>query len=164
MQPLTIYVETSIVSYLTARSSRDLILAGRQATTREWWERAIREQRLVTSVEVIQEAARGDPQAAQARVEVLSALPRLELGPPTEALAARYQAVLGLPERAASDAVHLAVASLHQVDAIASWNCCHIASPRVQRIVMEINQQLGLSVPYLATPEMLMGEEAADVP
>ena len=164
MAQLTIYVETTIVSYLTARPSRDLIIVGRQASTREWWERARIDHHLVISAEVLKEASRGDPLAAQARMAVLADLPILDLSPEVETLAAVYREALGLPDRAAPDATHLAAASIHRVDAIVSWNCSHIASIQVQRIISGINQRLGLPVPFLATPEMLLGEEASDVP
>lgn len=157
--PLTIYVETSIVSYLAARPSRDVILAGRQATTTLWWEQAQRTQRLVISAEVLREAARGDPEAVKRRLDHLAHLPQVDLGPEVDALAELYRSALHLPTRAAADAIHLAAASIHRVDAIASWNCSHIASVQVQRIIGAINQRMGLPIPLLATPEMLMGEE-----
>lgn len=164
MERLSVYVETSVVSYLTARPGRDVVVAGRQVSTRLWWEQAQREQQLVTSDEVLRESAHGDPEAARARLAVLASLPCLNINDDVRGLAEVYRRALALPDRAAADAVHLALASVHRLDAIASWNCCHIASAQVQRMVSVVNQRLGLPVPYLATPEMLLGEETADEP
>jgi len=58
-----VYLETTIPSYLTARLSSDLITAGEQAITREWWEQRRLVYRLFISEAVVEEASRGDVEA-----------------------------------------------------------------------------------------------------
>lgn len=123
MERLTVYVETSVVSYLTARPGRDVVVAGRQISTRGWWEWAQQEQQLVTSDEVLREAAHGDPEAARARLAVLAALPCLHVNDDVRTLAKIYCRSLALPDRAAADAVHLALASVHHLELLPYCQC-----------------------------------------
>ena len=72
-----VYVETSVVSYPTARPARDIVTAGRQYSTREWWTTAAARFELVVSDLVLREAAGGDAAAAGGRVNALGGLVRL---------------------------------------------------------------------------------------
>lgn len=156
MAKTTVYIETSVISYLTAWPSRDLIVAAHQQITADWWA-AIRPQvECVISPFVIQEAERGDQTAAQKRLESITSLRVLNLNDEITALAQKYFAAIDIPEHARLDAFHLATAVWHRVDYLLSWNCKHIASGRVRKIVGEINSQLGVPTPVICTPEELM--------
>ena len=96
-----VYVETSVVSYLTARPSRDVVIAARQVTTREWWEAAPTRFELVISELVREEASTGDPDAAQARLAAIASLPLLRTPTSVTKLAQRLVSAGALPERAA---------------------------------------------------------------
>src|SRR5438309_6914787 len=119
----TVYIETSVVSYLTARPNRDLIVAAHQQITREWWDTQRRHFRLVISPYVIMESQQGDPEMAARRMEALSDLPMLEETPELLKLAEKYRTVLHLPKSKAMDALHLAAASWHGVEYLLTWNC-----------------------------------------
>lgn len=155
MKP-TVYIETSVISYLTARPSRDLIVAGHQQITAEWWNTVRSSVECLISPFVIEEASRGDEDAAQRRMAVLSGFVILEVNAEIRNLAERYFAAIDLPDRARIDAFHLAVAVWHEVDYLLTWNCKHIAGARVRRILLELNELLGIRTPIICTPEELM--------
>jgi predicted nucleic acid-binding protein len=112
----TVYLETTIPSYLTARPSNDLITAGEQAITREWWEQRRMVYRLFISEAVVEEASRGDVEASRRRLEVLSGLEELAIDEPSISLAQKLLEHGLIPQKAAADAIHIAVAARHGVD------------------------------------------------
>src|SRR5215475_6440614 len=152
----TVYIETSVISYRAARPSRDLIVAAHQQMTHEWWERVLPQCDAFVSAVVLEEIAQGDPDAAQRRVQSVSAFPILEVVPEVHTVAAAYFAAIPLPDKAQADAYHLALAAWHGLDYLVSWNCTHIVSGRVRMIVEEVNAQLGIRTPIICTPEELM--------
>ncbi len=153
-----LYVETSVISYLTARPSRDVIALGHQQLTREWWEQAKDEFELYASRLVVAEAQLGDPKAAAARLAVLEPIVLLAETPPSRALARSLLAAGGLPEKAASDALHIAVAAIHGMDYLVTWNCKHIANARMLRFIVETCRTAGVEAPVICTPEELAEE------
>jgi predicted nucleic acid-binding protein len=150
-----LYVETSVISYLTARPSRDVISLGHQELTREWWERASVEFQLFASRLVVAEAQMGDPAAAAARLTVLEPITLLAETQQSRLLARKLLAAGGLPKKAASDALHIAVASVHGMDYLVTWNCKHIANARMMRFVADTCRAAGLEPPVICTPEEL---------
>jgi len=153
-----LYVETSVISYLTARPSRDVISLGHQQLTREWWEQATREFELYASRLVVAEAQLGDPAAAEARLAVLEPIVLLAETAESRTLARKLLAAGGLPNKAASDALHIAVAAVHGMDYLVTWNCKHIANARMLRFVAETCRAEGFEVPVICTPEELAEE------
>lgn len=153
-----LYVETSVISYLTARPSRDVIALGHQQLTREWWERASIEFDLYASRLVVAEAQLGDPAAADARLAVLEPITLLTETSESRALAKKLLAAGGLPNKAASDALHIAIAAVNGMDYLVTWNCKHIANARMLRFITDVCRAAGLETPVICTPEEL-GEE-----
>jgi hypothetical protein len=151
-----VYIETTIISYLTARPSRDIIVAAHQQLTVEWWENTRPRVECFISPFVIQEASRGDKDAAQRRIDAISDIPVLELNDEIRELAARYFVAINIPEKAKVDAFHLSVAVWHGMDYLLSWNCTHIASGRVRKTLQEVNEAIGIRTPVICTPEELM--------
>ena len=152
----SVYIETTIISYLTSKPSRDLIIAAHQRITDEWWADVRPQVDCYISPFLIDEASRGDPVYAQKRLDEVVAFAMLEVNEQIEDLAQQYFAVLQIPEKAKIDAFHLAVAAWHKMDYVLSWNCKHIASGRVQKTLQEINIRLGVHTPIVCTPEELM--------
>ncbi|MGH9423405.1 MAG: type II toxin-antitoxin system VapC family toxin, partial [Thermoanaerobaculia bacterium] len=142
-----LYVETSVISYLTARPSRDVISLGHQQLTREWWTNAVAEFELFASRLVVAEAQVGDPAAATARLVVLEPITLLAETAESLALAKTLLAGGGLPDKAASDALHIAIATVHGMDYLVTWNCKHIANARMLRFVSEACRAAGFEVP-----------------
>jgi len=155
MKP-SVYIETTIISYLTAKPSRDLIIAAHQQITNEWWTDVRPQVDCYVSPFLIDEASRGDAIYAQKRLDEVADFVVLEVNEQIEDLAQQYFAALQIPEKAKIDAFHLAVAARHKMDYLLSWNCKHIASGRVQKMMQEINARLGVHTPIVCTPEELM--------
>ncbi|MBA4121957.1 MAG: type II toxin-antitoxin system VapC family toxin [Acidobacteria bacterium] len=155
MKP-SVYIETTIISYLTAKPSRDLVTAAHQQITTEWWTDVRPQVDCYVSPFLIDEASRGDATYAQKRLDEVVDFTVLEVNEEIEDLAQQYFAALQIPEKAKIDAFHLAVAAWHKMDYLLSWNCKHIASGRVQKMMQEINARLGVHTPIACTPEELM--------
>ncbi len=152
----TVYIETSVVSYLTSKPSRDIIVAARQQITTDWWENVLFQNfEPCISDAVIAECERGDSVAAAKRLNKLTDIKVLTLCDQTTELASIYFNTLQLPQNAKIDAIHLAAAVLNRCDYIASWNCKHIANGRVIRLIQEENRARGLHTPVICTPEEL---------
>ena len=157
-----VYVETSIVSYLTARPARDIVIAGRQQSTRDWWATASRRFELVISQLVREEAGVGDPDAATARLAALAPLTRLAFPKEALELAQRLVDAGAVPRRAAQDAVHVAIAAVHGVEFLVTWNFRHIANATARRRVEAVCRDSGIDPPVLCTPEELTEAEEVD--
>lgn len=153
-----VYIETTIVSYVTARSSRDLIIAAHQQITQEWWNDRRVEFELFISQLVIQEAAAGDVEGARKRLEILNVFPLLELKPESLLLARALLDKGSLPEKAAEDALHIAVATVHGMDYLLTWNCKHIANAATRNRIEAICREEGYEPPVICTPEELLGD------
>lgn len=151
-----IYIETSVVSYLTARSSRDLLVAARQEATREWW--AQRDTLFVPLISnlVLREAACGDPVAAMQRLELCRSLARLDIATAAQDLANLLINVQAIPASEPEDALHIALATVAEVDFIATWNFAHLVGPAAKYRLQTRIQSLGFTPPLLATPEELL--------
>lgn len=152
-----VYVETTVVSYLTAQASRDLIVAAHQKVTREWWERRRRRFDLYCSQLVVREAAAGDKKAAARRLEVLVPLPLLEITEAASRLARDLLSEAALPKKAAEDVLHIALAAVHGMDYLLTWNCRHIANAEMRNAVGAVCSFHGCEPPVICTPEELMG-------
>ena len=152
----------SIVSYLTARPARDIVIAGRQQATRDWWETAPTRFELVVSQLVREEAALGDPEAARVRLAALA--PLTALAAPVEALELSRRLVdsAAVPKRAARDATHVAIAAVHGVEFLVTWNFRHIANAVSRPRIESICRRSGVEPPVLCTPEELVDVEVED--
>jgi predicted nucleic acid-binding protein len=152
-----VYIETSIVSYLCGRPSREIVALGHQQVTRDWWEKERNEFELYTSAVVIAEAERGDAGAAQARLSILATLRRLAATEASEAMVPILLRETGLPPSALLDMSHVAIATVHGMQYLLTWNCKHIANARIVRIVERVCRNAGYEPPVLCTPEELLG-------
>jgi len=152
-----VYVETTIISYLTAMPSSDIVLAAHQQITREWWERRHRFD-LFVSQAVIREAARGDAEAAARRSTAVEGGPVLGVGAEAAQLAERFLQMGVMPAKAEVDAVHIAVAVVNGMDYLLTWNCRHIANAAIRGKIEYTCRDAGLQPPIICTPEELMEE------
>lgn len=151
-----VYLETTIVSYLAAQPSRDLIVAANQQITKDWWARRRAEFELVISRLVVQESG-GDQDAAARRLALISDLPHLEISDTATALAAALVRRKAVPVGSAADAFHIAVAAVHAVDYLLTWNMAHILNAERRPHIEAICRQEGFEPPVLCTPAELMG-------
>ena len=149
-----VYVETSVVSYLTSAPSRDLVMAAHQHVTREWWRRRERFD-LFVSEAVTEEAAAGNPEAAARRMDALQGVQVLVVDVAVVALARRLIASGAVPPKAARDAVHIGAAAVHGLDVVLTWNCAHIANAAARGKIAQVCRARGYEPPVLCTPEEL---------
>jgi len=155
MKP-SVYLETTILSYLVARPSRDLIVAGHQQLTQEWWEKRRSHFTCYVSQAVLDEAGRGDPREVRKRQAIMNTLSLLEVDDEVSDLAEEFLRQRILPTKAAQDAVHIAVAAVNGLDFLLTWNCAHIANARIEGQISALCRKMGLQPPVICTPEQLM--------
>ncbi|MBI3048089.1 MAG: type II toxin-antitoxin system VapC family toxin [Acidobacteria bacterium] len=151
-----VYIETTVISYLASRPSRDVIVAGRQQLTQAWWETRRSAFEIVISQVVLDEAGAGDPEAAHRRLALIEGLPLLDMTSAVETLAATLIEEVPLPAHAAADAAHIAVAAWHGVEFVLTWNVAHIANAVLRRRVEAVCRRHGHAAPILCTPDELM--------
>jgi len=156
MKKASIYIETSIISYLTARPSRDLMIAASQQITAEWWETSREFYDVVTSDLVVLESREGDPRTAQRRLDLLTGIPAVELTDEARQLAEILTGKGALPKRAQADALHIAAAAVHTIDYLLTWNIRHIDNPAIKPRVREICSLEGYRCPEICTPFEIM--------
>ena len=150
-----VYLETTIISYLTASPSRDIIQTAHQQVTRDWWDCRGRFD-LFVSQAVLEEAGRGDPDAAKRRTQALSGIAVLGVGSDVARFAEHLFEVGAIPRKAALDAVHIAVAVLNGMDYLLTWNCAHIANAAVRGKIEQACRDHRLEPVVICTPEELM--------
>ena len=164
MKP-TAYIETSVVSYLTARPSRDVVIAAYQQITREWWRIAPDRFDLVVSALVLSEAGAGDANAAKARMDALEGVTLLEATPDAERLAQHLIDLAAVPRQAADDAAHIAIAVTNGIDFLVTWNFRHIANAAMRMRIERACRQAGFEPPVICTPnELLEGDDETETP
>jgi len=152
-----VYVETTIVSYLAARRSRNLIVRAHQELTRRWWRQRERFD-VFASPLVVEEAGRGDLLARGRRLRLLRDVSLLEIDDSARAIGRRLLNRGPLPAQAEGDALHIAVAAIHGMEYLVTWNCRHIANAWMRSQIEEIIRELGYEPPVLCTPEELLEE------
>ena len=151
-----VYVETTVISYLTALPSSEVVMAAHQQITKEWWETRRIAFEVFASQLVRQEAAEGDSAAAAKRLEVIDSLPLLLITADAKRLAAALSRALRLPARASADAAHIALAVINGMDYLISWNCRHIANAHLRSTIDNVCESFGYATPCICTPEELL--------
>ncbi|MGD0088644.1 MAG: type II toxin-antitoxin system VapC family toxin [Planctomycetota bacterium] len=154
----TVYVETSIISYLTARTSRRVIVRARQELTVEWWKTARERFELFVSPLVLEEAGLGDEIAAAERLAAVEGLPRLEIVEEARELADKLIAEGAVPVCAQDDAAHIALAAVHAMNYLLTWNFRHLDNAETKPLIRSVCEANGYVCPEICTPEELMGE------
>jgi len=151
-----VYIETTIPSYLAARPSRDLVIAGNQELTHEWWTEQRPSFDLYISQFVLDEAGVGDADAAQRRLSILSDINELIITDEAGGLTEKLLSEGVIPQKAATDAAHIAVAAVNEMDFLLTWNCKHIANARILKKIYSVCEAAGYTCPLICTPAELM--------
>lgn len=152
------YIETSIVSYLVARPTSDLLVAACQKVTADWWEMRRSRFDLYTSDVVIDEAGIGDPDAAARRLEALSGIAIL---PVTDEVVRLSEALIqegAIPAKALGDSLHVGVSAVHGVEYLLTWNYRHLDNAETKPLMRSVCAVLGYTCPEICTPQELVGE------
>ena len=153
---MRIYIESTIPSYVVARPARDLLQAARQQLTKDWWDLKREKHELFTSQIVLDEIASGETDMARQRLELVAQIKLLDLT--DEAKAQEILSSGLLPADADRDAAHIALATVHEMDVLLSWNCRHIANAAIQARLRRLAEKAGFALPVLCTPDELTGE------
>ena len=154
-----VYVETSMIGYATSRPSRDLVVAARQQITRDWFALRAPSCELFVSQLVATEVSAGDEDAARERTAFLQGIARLRVTDAAGQLAARLVESGAVPRAAAEDALHIAIAAVHGVHYLLTWNCKHIANAAMRQAIERVCRVAGYEPPIICTPEELMDDE-----
>ena len=151
-----VYVETSVISYLTSRPNRDLIIAGNQQVTQEWWQKRRTAYDLYISQLVVQEASFGDATAAADRLKVLHEIPLLPLTEEGKQLAERLISKGAIPKKVVEDALHIAIATSNGMEYLLTWNFKHIANAVMRGKIEAVCRDEGYEPPIICTPQELL--------
>ena len=157
----TVYIETSIVSYLRHRASSQVVMAARQLLTHQWWNHERANYDLVISQYVIDEASAGDATLAAERLQSLEGIPLLPLDPDIALIADEIMARAILPPKARTDALHIAIVAHHRIQYLLTWNCRHIANARILPRIHEVLTDLFIPIPIICTPEEMLANDSA---
>ena len=152
----SVYLETSVIGYLASRPGADIIFASNQLMTLEWWNDHRSKFELFISQAVVDECSAGDAAAAAERLVFLDGIPVLTINVATQNLARELMQHVGLPAKAAVDAVHIATAALNKIDYLLTWNCKHIANPAFRRKIEDVLHHAGHGSPVICTPQEIL--------
>ena len=154
----TVYIETSVVSYLTGRPSRDMVVAAHQELTRQWWDTRASSFEIVVSELVREESSGGDADASRRRMAVIENIPVLKANDAAMDLAERLVSKSVVPQEFAADALHIAIATVNGIDYLLTWNCKHLANAARRQKIEALVDEAGYACPVICTPEELMEE------
>lgn len=160
----SVYLETSILSYLRSRPSSQVIVAARQLLTHQWWNDERLKYELVVSQYVIDEASLGDPTLSADRLAAIQNIPVLPPDPVIPQIASEILAKAILPTKAQLDALHIAAAAFHRVEYLLTWNCKHIANARILPRIQKLLNGMSIPMPTICTPEELLEDDPANAP
>jgi predicted nucleic acid-binding protein len=155
-----LYLETSIISYLRQKPSTQVVLAARQLLTHQWWNDERSNYQLVASQLVIDEASAGNPSLAAERLQLLAGIPLLQLDPVIADIADEIMSRAILPEKARTDALHIATVAHHRIQYLLTWNCRHIANARILPRIHDVLNDLLIPIPVICTPEEMVGNDS----
>jgi hypothetical protein len=156
---MRIYIESTIPSYVVARPARDLLQAARQQLSRDWWDLKREQHELFTSQVVLDEIAGGEAAMAEQRLALMGGI---TVARATDEVEALTQSILDsgvLPASADRDAAHIALATVHEMDLLLSWNCRHIANAFILAKLRKLADAAGFTLPVICTPEELLENE-----
>jgi len=156
---IKVYVETSVISYFVARPSRDVVIAGHQQATHDFWTKIGRDFEPFASALVIAESGKGDAEQAAKRLQAVNSFHVSRTTPDAERLADRIIAGGGIPKEHPEDALHVALAALGGVDFLVTWNFSHINNPFTRMMIRQIVQNEGYICPEIVSPDELVGDE-----
>ncbi|MBI4405547.1 MAG: type II toxin-antitoxin system VapC family toxin [Deltaproteobacteria bacterium] len=151
-----VYLESTVISYLAARPSRDLLVLAKQHLTAIWWNNVFPRVQVYVSSFVMEEIQQGDLTAVAERMKFCKDIPLLNTTEEIESLANAYISMIMIPDRAKLDFYHIACATIYKMDFLLTWNCAHIANAFIRRKIETINAEHGFQTPVICTPDELL--------
>lgn len=153
----SVYIETSVISYLTSRLSRDLIVAGHQKISQSWWEARKNDFDLFISETVLKEISLGDPIESNKRIELVKDVFILNANDSVFHIARSLISEGILPKKAFNDSLHISFSAAANIDYLLTWNCRHLANAEVSKAVAKFLRGIGYEAPSIITPLELFG-------
>lgn len=150
-----VYIESSVISYLTSRPSNDLIKSARQAITEEWWENYRSNFDIYVSELVEEEISKGNHSAAKLRLDVTKNIPNLQISEQAKQLAKSLVLANAIPSNSKEDALHIGIATVHGAKFLLTWNFKHINNAVKKNEINKVIHELGYMAPILCSPEEL---------
>ena len=150
-----VYLETSIISYLVSKPSKDIILLSHQLITEDWWEKSRKNYDLYVSVPTIYEISRGDTEYSEKRLKLVESLKTLDAEEEIKDLISMYMKHYKLPKKFELDITHIAYSVYYEMDYLLTWNCKHIANAHFRVQISNFNREKGLHITEICTPEEL---------
>lgn len=154
-----VYIETSVISYFTSKTSADIIIAGRQEITRKKWPRILDVFDVYISALVLQESEQGDREAVQKRLKTIANIPILAITDHAEELASILIVEGPIPEKSPEDALHISIATVNGIDYLVTWNFAHINNAQIKSRIVSTIEKHGYQCPLICSPEELLGEQ-----
>lgn len=151
-----IYIETTVVSYLVAKPSRDIMTAGHQDATRELWPDLSAKYETYVSALVFEEAKRGDSDQARIRLAAIKPFPMLDIDDEARSLAEKIIGRRAVPAEYPEDALHIAVAAVNGIEVIITWNFAHLNNPFTRKMVRQVVEGEGYECPEICSPEEML--------
>jgi len=151
-----IYMETSVISFLAARASKDKVLSGQQESTHRWWREKRKQYEIFVSKLVWQEEAKGNDEAAKQRLKLIHPLKRLQITLNVSKLARALVSRKAVPPNAADDAMHIALGAIYGMDFLLTWNFTHINNPVTEELIRDICGKHDFHCPVICTPDQLL--------
>jgi predicted nucleic acid-binding protein len=151
----SVYIETSVVSYYTARPSRDVVVAARQEATRNLWPKLVDEYESFVSVLVREEATKGEVEQSALRLQAIHLFPMLDVDEAAQTLASKIIEGHGIPQEYPEDALHLALAAINGLDVLVTWNFAHLNNPFTRMMIRQIVENAGYQCPEICSPDEL---------
>jgi len=156
----TAYIETTVVSYYTARRSQDAVIAGHQEATIRFWELLGKAIEAYISDLVLQEAEKGDPEQAIRRLNAMAPFAVLDVEAKAQDLARILISYKAIPEGCAGDALHIAIAAVNGLELLVTWNFSHINNPITRILIRQCVENAGFACPEICSPDELLGGES----
>jgi hypothetical protein len=153
-----VYIETSVISYLSGRLSRDIIIVGRQEITREIWPHLAEQFDCYISSLVREEIERGDPEAANNRLAVLTDIATLTISDEARDFTKAIVENGLMPRQFTEDALHIAIATMHGVDYLLTWNFKHLNNVQTKVKIADFIEDCGYEPPQVCSPDELFGD------
>jgi len=155
---LKLYIETSVVSYLVSKPSKNIVVAAHQSSTWDFW-KSLQDYEVFISDIVIQEASKGDETLAKKRLQMVDTFQILKIDDEVKEIARSFLLNQAIPEKCPEDAVHIAVAAANGIDALVTWNFKHINNPFLKKKIRKLLEDIGWACPEICSPEEFLGDE-----
>ena len=153
-----IYLETSVVSYFVSQTSKNIVIAGRQAVTKDMWEMIDNYDVFISDI-VIQESSRGDMTLAKLRLDAVETFNILKIDDEAKELAKLLIQKKAIPDKCPEDALHISVAAVNGIEVVVTWNFKHLNNPFTRIRIRKVIERNGYTCPEISSPDEFLGDE-----